>query len=216
MSTSAAELVRQLADVKERDAAHQELVKLGSKAVPALLQAAAAPAGLPHDRAILDTLSELKDFRAEPLFRQALSSDDPETRAIGARGLFLLKAPNALDAIRIAINDAPDPLHFEQTPAVRSLVEAGMVALPMVFTLMESSDEQTRQRAQYVLASVVLQDITRQVQPRPLTSDAMSAWEKLRQENGFYQWDAPEVKRAASIDLWKRWLQHRRGQLDKK
>ena len=212
MSASVTQLVGQLADVKSRNDARRELLKLGSEAVPAMLNAAAAPASPQHRRAILETLSALNDPRAESLFRQSLASDDPEARAIGARGLFLLKAPDALNALQLTINDAPDLLHFEQTLAVRSLVELGMPALPTVLKLMESTDGQIRQRAQYVLASIVLNDITQRLQPRPLTSDALSAWEKLQQQNGSYRWDAPESARAASIDLWKRWLQDQPGQ----
>ena len=216
MSTSATELVRQLADAKGRNAACEELAKLGAEAVPALLDAAATPISPPHYRAILQTLSMIRDPRAESLFRQSLSSDDPEARAIGARGLFLLNAPDALSALQHTINDAPDMLHFEQTPAVRSLVESGMAALPTVFTLMESGDAQTRQRAQYVLASIVLSDITQRLQPRPLTNDALAAWEKLQQQNGSYRWDAPESARATSIDLWKQWLRDQPGESDSK
>jgi HEAT repeat protein len=210
MSTSVTELVGQLADVKLRNDAWRQLLKLGPESAPTLLDAATR-ATPPQYRAILDILSELKDPRAEGLFRQALASDDPETRAIGARGLYRLNTPDAMDALRLAFNDAPDPLHFEHTLAVRSLIESGMAALPTVFLLMESAEAPTRERAQYALAAIVLRDITQQLQPRPLTSDALSAWEKLQQQNGSYRWDAPEPARRASVDLWKQWLQDQPG-----
>lgn len=206
MPTPAEQWVQRLADAGQRDAARKELVKLGAEAVPALLRAADLPQNVPHRQTILRTLLLIEDPRTEDLFRRAVASDDPEIRAIGARGLHRLKAPDALDALQAAINDAPDPLHFVQTPAVHSLVELGMAALPTVFTLMESADESTRQRAQHVLASVVLRDITQRLQPRPLTSDAQTAWESLRQANGSYQWDSPEAARIASVARWKLWF----------
>jgi hypothetical protein len=206
MPASIVELVEQLADAKSRISARDKLVELGAQATPALLSAAKSPRDIQHYKAVLRTLLLIKDSRTENLFRQILRSDDQEIRAIGARGLHLLKAPDALKALQSTINDSPDPLHFEQTPAVQSLLDLGAAALPTVLVLMDSVNERTRQRAQYVLTSVVLRDISQRLQPRPLTSDALTAWEELRQANGSYQWDGPESLRKASIDLWKLWL----------
>jgi HEAT repeat protein len=212
MPSSTAELIEQLADAKTRNAAGEELVKRGAQATPALLNAADTPGDIQHYKSILRTLLAIKDPRAEDAFHRAMKSDDQEIRAMGARGLHLLGAPDAPQALQAAINDAPDPLHFEQTPAVQSLIELGTAALPTVFTLMESADERTRQRAQYILASVVLRDITRRLQPRPLTSDAQMAWEELRQANGSYQWDGPEAARRAAIERWKQWWAREQNQ----
>ncbi len=206
MSTSTEQWVQRLGDARQLYAARKELVKLGAEAVPALLRAADLPQNVPHRQTILRTLLLIEDPRTEDLFRRAVASDDPEIRAIGARGLHRLKAPDALNALQATLNDAPDPLHFVQTPSVHSLIELGTAALPTVFTLMQSADESTRQRAQHVLASVVLRDITQRLQPRPLTSDAQTAWDNLRQANGSYQWDDPEPARMASVARWKQWL----------
>src|SRR5262245_33334865 len=54
-----------------------------------------------------------------------------------------------LAVLQATINDAPDPLHFELTPAAHALIRLGLPALPTVFALMESPDEATRQRAQH-------------------------------------------------------------------
>lgn len=212
MPASAAELVMHLADVQKRNAARDDLVKLGEAAIPALLNAAAAPLNIPHYKTILRTLllmkdRLIKDASAEGLFRRALESDDEEIRAIGARGLHLVKAPDAMKALQATLNDAPQPFNFEQTPAVLSFIELGMDALPTVLALMESPDDRTRRRAWFVLASVVLKDINQRLRPRPLTSDAQTAWEELRRANGSYQWDAPESDRKASVSLWKQWLE---------
>lgn len=206
MPSSPQQLLHQLADASVRDAARRQLVALGAEVVPALLQDAERPQDVAHHQAILRTLLALRDPRAEGQFRRALRSDDQEIRALGAQGLHRLDAPGALEALRATINDAPDPLHFLQTPAVHSLIELGQAALPTVFTLMESPDARTRERAQHVLASVMLRDFTQRLQPRPLTGEAQTAWDALRQANGSYQWDGPEAARMASVARWKQWF----------
>jgi len=203
-STSTEELIRQLAETERRAAAERELVRRGHNVVPVLTQAAAQMP--PHQAAILRTLLAIADPRSEDIFRRAVASSDPDIRSIGAQGLRRLGAPDALAALQLTINDAPDPLRFVQTPAVQSLIEMGMPAIPTIFTLMESPDERTRQRAQHALAAVVLRNIVQQLQPRPLTSDAQAAWERLRTANGSYQWDSPGDARRASLVLWRRWF----------
>src|SRR5258708_885955 len=203
---SDAELAGQLADLKKRNAARDELLQRGAPAVSALLAAAVAPQDPQHYKTILRTLLPAKDPRTEDFFRRALRDNDEEVRAIGARGLHLLKASDSLEALQAAFDDAPDPLHSLETPAARSLIELGRPALPTVFTLMESSEERTRERAYYVLASVVLADITRRLQPRPVTSEAQTAWDSLQRANGSYQWNGPEAARGLSIGLWRAWF----------
>jgi hypothetical protein len=206
MFSSTAELVDALADLSKRNAARDELVRLGAQATPFLLHAADAPKNPEHYKTILRTLLLIRDPHAQELFRRALASGDEEVRALGARGLYLAKAPEALSALQATINDSPDPLHWEQTPAVQSLIEMGTAVLPTVFALMDSSNETKRRRAQYVLATVVLQDINQRLQPRPLTNQAIQEWERLHQANGSYEWNGTESARKISIELWKRWF----------
>lgn len=205
MSTSITDLIDQLADVTMRNAAREELVRRGTEVTPILLRAADASKNPEHYKTILRTLLLIKDPQAASLFRHALISDDEEVRAIAARGLHLLRTPDALNALQATINDSPDPAYWEQTAAVQSLIELGTSALPTVFVLMDSTNENTRRRAQHVLASVVLQDITRRMQPRPLTNQALQEWEHLQRANGSYQWNADASARTSSIELWKRW-----------
>lgn len=202
---STAELAQQLADMNKRNRARDELVKRGAQATPVLLNLAGTTQDIRHYKTILRTLLRIQDPRSEPEFRRALASGDEEIRVLGARGLHLLNAPDAFQALQVTINDCPDPLHFERTPAVDSLVERGLAALPTVFGLMESDRERSRQRGQYVLVSIVLANITQLIKPKPLPSVAQKVWEDLRQANGSYQWDAPESSRSASVRSWKRW-----------
>ncbi len=203
MSSSTQELVDQLADVAHRNTAREELVKSGVEATPFLLRA--VPKDNTHYKTILRTLLQIRDPRAAEAFRRALENPEQEIRAIGARGLYLVNAPDTLSALQATINDSPDPLHYTQTPSVQSLIEFGRAALPGVFALMGSSDEQTRRRAYYVLASIVLQEITRRLQSRGAAHEAQQEWQDLQRANGSYQWDAPESLRQPSLELWKRW-----------
>ncbi len=204
-----ARLVEELADMNRRNAARDELLNRGAEATSALLHAADHPKNPEHYKSILRTLLLLKDPQAQSLFRHALASQDEEIRAIGARGLHLVKANDALAALLQAINDSPDPLHRDHTPAVQSLVELGISALPGVFELMDSPRDETRRRAQYVLAKVVLEDLTRQLPPRSPANQALQQWQDLQRANGSYQWDAPEAARKSSINQWKRWCEQR-------
>jgi hypothetical protein len=110
-----------------------------------------------------------------------------------------------LSALQATKNDSPDPLHYEQTPAVQSFIELGRAGLPAVFMLMDSSDEQIRRRGYYVLVNVVLQEIHRQLESRHSVQAAQQEWQNLQNANGSYQWDAPESLRRSSLELWKRW-----------
>jgi HEAT repeat protein len=207
MPSSPSELIDQLADRARRNAARDELVKLGAEAAPFLLRAAENPRDPEHYKMILRALLHVQDPRSQDLFRRALTSNDADVRALGARGLHLLKAPDALDALRATINDDPDPLHSQRTPAVQSLIESGLSALPATFVLMESANEETRRRAQYVLASIVLEDITRRLQPSALTNEALRLWEELQRQNGSYAWNGSESARRSSIELWRGWYE---------
>jgi hypothetical protein len=203
MFSSTQELVDQLADVAHRNAAREELVRSGVEATPFLLRA--APKDDEHYKTILRTLLQIRDPHAAEGFRRALKNADEEIRAIGARGLYLVNAPDALSALQATINDCPDPLHYEQTPAVQSFIELGRAGLPAVFMLMDSSDEQIRRRGYYVLVHVVLQEIHRQLESRHSVQAAQQEWQNLQNANGSYQWDAPESLRRSSLELWKRW-----------
>jgi hypothetical protein len=205
MSAPITELVDALADVSKRNAARDELVRLGSQATPFLLKAADAPKNPEHYKTILRMLLLIRDPQAQDLFRQALASSDADERALGGRGLYLINAPDALSALEQTINDSPDPLHWEHTPTVQSLIEMGMAALPTVFALMDSGNESSRRRAQYVLATVVLQDVTRRLQPKSFTNEALQEWERLHKANGSYEWNETDSVRTSSIEQWKRW-----------
>jgi HEAT repeat protein len=54
-----------------------------------------------------------------------------------------------------AIDDDPDPLHLDMTPAVRALGDMGPTAVPPLLDLMLSGSDETRLHAQRALELVV-------------------------------------------------------------
>jgi len=165
-----------------------------------------APTDPEHRKALLRMLVELHDARAADVFREGLRSGDEDVRAISATGLAGLGAEDAVDACLSVINDAPDPLHYDVTPAVVALAQMGVRVLPSMLRLLDSPDALTRQRAQKVLERVTLKDVSEAAKPRALSDAAASKWTALWAENGSYQWDAPEPQRRAAIERWRQWI----------
>jgi HEAT repeat protein len=186
-------LIDELANLQTQNAASDALVKEGAKAVPGLLKRLIATIALDHRKAIFRVLLSIKDPRTEDPFRATLKSNDEDLRAMAARGLHALGAPDALSAAIATINDSPDMLHADLTPAVYTLAEIGLPAIPDVLNLLNSDDRFTRMHAQRAL-----ERITR---ARRTQSD----WQALWEQNGAYNFDAPADQRARSIEAWRRW-----------
>jgi hypothetical protein len=206
MTTPNSPLIQQLADKQTRNSARDELLKRGASAVEEVLSKLDEDIELDYRKTILRVLLEIKDPRAENMFRASLSSEDEDIRAIGARGLFSLGAEDALEACLSTINDAPDMLHFDVTSSVVALSEMGIPALQGVLPLLDSVDARTRQRAQKVFELATFNEVSRVVKPRPLSDEARAVWMALWQENGSYRWDAPEELRKTAVKLWEEWL----------
>lgn len=199
-------LVEQLSDLNARNAARAELIRRGASVVKELLSKLDEGIELDYRKTLLRVLLEIKDARAEAVFRKAVHSEDEDIRAIGARGLFSQGAKDALDACVATINDAPDMLHYDITPSVVALSEIGVLALQATLPLLDAEDARTRQHAQKVFELVTFNEVSRRIKPRPLSDAARTEWMALWQENGSYRWDAPEVPRKASLKLWEGWL----------
>ena len=144
-------------------------------------------------KTILRELANLDDPRAMEVFRASLDDDDEDIRAIGARGLYRLHTPDAIDALVRTIDDAPDMLHFDVTPSATALSQIGLRALPAVLPLLESPQPRTRQHAQKVFEWVLIQRGTR---------DELALWSEL----GSFDWNASDESRAESVRRLRRWL----------
>jgi hypothetical protein len=204
MSVDIAALIRQLDDPAQRSQAEAGLLALGPAAVEPLLSALEQA----EERLLRTTLHRLllqiADPRAREAFLQGLKSSVEDVRASAAVGLYRLGDPQALQAALATIDDAPDPLHADDTPSVRTLVEMDVAALPTVLPLLNAERPDTRQHAQKVLAEISYRMVARQSgaqEPRPL-----AAWQALWVEMGSYQWYNPEPERLAAIARWRAWL----------
>jgi hypothetical protein len=115
------------------------------------------------------------------------------------------KADSEAERLAQTINEQPDSLHGDYTPAVHALVRLGLAALPVVVPLLESEDRFTRLRAQRVLEGVTREWVKRSAAPKTRPG-ATYRWRALWSENGDYDWQADAAARAASVTRWREWL----------
>lgn len=106
-----------------------------------------------------------------------------------------------------AINDDPDELHGDFTPAVLKLMTKGLAAAKAVLPLLNSQDSGSRARAYRVLEGVIKirngwvpgQGYKyREGQDKTLAT---------LEANGNYNAEMEEPQRVASIERWRRWLE---------
>lgn len=107
------------------------------------------------------------------------------------------------------INEEPDKLHRDRTPAVRALIEIGEPALGPVLELMLAPQRETRLRAQRVLEGVTLR--LHGFRPGHGWEDRSheADWRRFWKSLGDLDWDAPEAERAAAVARWREWVQTR-------
>jgi len=107
------------------------------------------------------------------------------------------------------INDNPDMLRFDYTPAVHGLIEIGAPAISPALDLMLSDDQDTRLRAERVLEGVTLQDhgfVFGQGWKKP---EGEEEWRQFWKHLGSMHYKASRQDRIASIALWRAWLAER-------
>jgi len=108
------------------------------------------------------------------------------------------------------INNDPDLLHLDYTPAVHQLSECGIDAAIAVLPLLDSSEIWERYRAQRVLEGVVQRMYGWQPgKGYPVGIDGEEKVKKLFIKMGNYQADASIEIRNASIIKWEKWLKER-------
>ena len=83
-----------------------------------------------------------------------LDNPDKNVRARAAMELHRLGHPRALEACLRTLNDAPDPLHADRTPAVRCLIEIGEPALLPLVERLASEDGHTRMHAERAVQGI--------------------------------------------------------------
>jgi hypothetical protein len=83
-----------------------------------------------------------------------LDSSDQNVRARAAVALHRLDHPRALEVCLRTLDDAPDPLHADRTPAVQCLIEIGEPALLPLVDLLGSDNGDTRMHAERAIQGI--------------------------------------------------------------
>jgi hypothetical protein len=108
-----------------------------------------------------------------------------------------------------AINENPDMLHLDYTPAVYKLSACGPKAAIATLPLLQSDNALERLRAQRVLEGVIHRKYGwKPGQGYLLGSNGEEKTKALWEEMGNYHVDASPGARAASIKKWGKWLQN--------
>ena len=108
-----------------------------------------------------------------------------------------------------AIDEHPDSLHGDRTPAVAALIEHGLAALPSILPLLETAPELTRLRAQRVLEGVTHAWVRERTPSRASSRAHTRAWQALWREHGAYDWRSPPEARRDAVARWQAWLEGR-------
>jgi hypothetical protein len=108
------------------------------------------------------------------------------------------------------INDNPDNLHDEHTPAVHELAVIGLASLRNgVLELLLNEDMDTRYRAQAVLDDVTAFEYGFVMGRGWKSKEDQVAWQNLRTEMGPYDYRASKANRKASYNRWADWVARR-------
>ena len=110
-----------------------------------------------------------------------------------------------IDHLIMTINDQPDKLHGDNTPAVRGLIKIGKPAIPKLLDLMISGDTDTRLRA-----ATALWGITANMYGAPegqgwRRPEDEARWRARLDDLGSLDWRDPQPKRETAVALWRQW-----------
>ena len=200
-----------LAQIRSADARIQNqgvdgMIRIGSEAVSALLPLLADTDSGVRSQATY-ALARIADPAATEAFRRGPRDPDERVRAYAAQGLAAIGAPDALQACVETLNDAPDELHLDRTPAVEALGAMGIDAVRPVLDRMMDADETTRLRAQRALEEIVNRRHGFRAGEGFPSRETEAAASALWSANGGYDYAAGEVHRRDSVAKWRRWLE---------
>jgi hypothetical protein len=107
------------------------------------------------------------------------------------------------------INERPDKLHGDYTPASQQLIAIGERALGAVLPLMLNDDPTTRLRAQRVLEGITMKAHGFTVGRGWETPIGEKHFREFWRGLGGLNWQSPRDAREKSVALWTRWLAQR-------
>ena len=214
MSSSQDELIAAMDKLRSDSVAVQNegaqiALQAGKAALPHLLPLLQEQKAATRAQAMY-VISRVGGSEATEAFKHGLQDDDESVRAYAAEGLVRANDPAALSACLKTLNDAPDLTHLDMTPAVESLSEMGLEAVPPLLDLLMDDDEMTRLHAQRALEGIVYRRHGFQSGrgfPTPADEqDVRNEW----QSNGSYDYAAPVAARAAAVEKWRTWLEEQK------
>ncbi|MBE8991645.1 MULTISPECIES: HEAT repeat domain-containing protein [unclassified Nostoc] len=170
-----------------------ELIRLGKKATPVLLEALTNPN--PRTRRLAaEGLSEIADPASADALFQATHDTNPEVRARAATALHQLGDKRSLSALVATLDDYPDILHNPYTASMYPLMRGGKEVLPLVIPLLQAPNDLTRERAFLIVKAVVSK--------LPQGQD----WNQLWQSLGSYDPAGQKAERDKAAQKWQEWL----------
>lgn len=131
--------------------------------------------------------------------------------AAHAQSAVATPMPPSLGELVAHLDDDPDPLHADYTPAVWALADRGFEAAVAVLPLLDAPEAMTRLHASRVLEGVLARHFGwRAGQGYPTGSDGEARFRRLWSDNGSYAYDAPAAERQRAIARWRTWLEAHR------
>jgi HEAT repeat protein len=192
-------------DVEVQNQGVETIVQIGARAVPALSPLLEAERADVRSQAMY-ALAQLAPPEMAQAFQEGLDDPDERVRARAAQGLVRIHHPQALAACIQTLNDAPDELHLDLTPAVHALGKMGIQAVSALMDLLMSEAALTRLRAQRALERIVSRRHGFRSGEGFPTQEAAAAAQAEWQRNGNYDYQADADARAAAVARWRRWL----------
>lgn len=108
------------------------------------------------------------------------------------------------------LDDEPDRLHNDITPAVLALGRLGLAVLPHLEGALLSGDELTRLHAQRALEFAVDHHFGFRPGRGYTPPDGEARAREAFEQNGRYDFEAPEPQRREAVAAWLRWVAARR------
>jgi HEAT repeat protein len=192
-------------DARVQNQGVEEAIHIAKEAVPELILLLEEKAGEIRQQAMY-ALAQISDPTACMAFEKGIQDSDERVRAYAAEGLVRIYHPNALSACLMTINDAPDILHLDITPAVGALSDFGLKAVPALLEFLMHEDEMTRLHAQRALELIV--DKRHGFRPGK-GFPTVEAEEQARAEwvnNGNYNYLEDKNTRRAAVEKLREWL----------
>jgi HEAT repeat protein len=141
-------------DVQVQNQGIEEVIKIGKKTVPGLISLFNEKACESKEQ-VMFALAQIADPSAFSVFKTGINDRNEYVRAYSALGLMRIHHQDALCALLMTINDAPDISHLDITPSVSALSEFGSEAFLPLLELLMHNDEMTRLHAQRALELIV-------------------------------------------------------------